>query len=472
MTDRIVLVIIGVFTVVFGALACLQFHNFSTETNEITYFSYALSHTDATHLLPLYFMKGSLLGAHPNILFLLLLPIYKVMPSVEMLLILQSLLLSASAWPLYLLLRRKINDGVAALFFTVAYLSFPPVISQYLNQIHDDQFANLWLILAAYYFVDGRFWRFLIPLALVCLTKEYFSLTAAMFGLWALLEHRSWKWVVTPVAVGISYFVFASKFFIPWVGGLSAKRYSTLEYLDVYGKSPGEIMKTMLTNPSLVFQTTFSPQKLQYLLKLLGPVCLLLPFLSAAAVLCLPNLAMNLVGTNSAFLVMPWHYGVFLGSALFIAVACSLTTLTRLTGRLFGKPVNLRILGAVVIGLNLVGTTMWLDTSRFKPVPQQAILRKVLENIPKTAAVLCPSPMLAHFSHHRAVISAYSLLVIDKKPEQLIDYDYIVLDGNWRNYEAIGQVQLVKLFNEDPQWQQRFRTVLQENNVYVLEQVK
>jgi hypothetical protein len=153
--NRILLSLIAASTLVFTWLACRQFHGFSTETNEITYYSYALFHTSSERFLPLYFMEGNLLGAHPNIFMVLLLPIYKLVPTVELLFLAQSLLLSVSAWPLYLLLKRQVDDTVTALLFTAAYLMFPPVVSQHLNQIHDDQFANVWLLLAAVWLVLG-----------------------------------------------------------------------------------------------------------------------------------------------------------------------------------------------------------------------------------------------------------------------------------------------------------------------------
>jgi len=121
---------------------------------------------------------------------------------------------------------------------------------------------------------------------------------------------------------------------------------------------------------------------------------------------------------------------------------------------------------------SLIGLQFWYRSEDYQPKPYQATLEHVLAMIPPASAVLCPTPMLAQFSNRPKVLSAYSLLVQEKKPERLTDYDFIILDGNWRNYEAIGQMQLVKLFNENPSLQQRFRSVFHENNMYVLQQVR
>ncbi len=126
-----------------------------------------------------------------------------------------------------------------------------------------------------------------------------------------------------------------------------------------------------------------------------------------------------------------------------------------------------------MVGLSLLGTQFWYRSEEYQPKPYQATLERVVAAIPANATLLCPTPMLAQFSNQPKIDSAYSLLVIDKKPERLTDYDFIILDGNWRApTEAIGQMQLVKLFNETPALQQRFRTVLQEDNVFVLQQVR
>ena len=470
--DRLMLGLIGISTVVFTYLACLQYHNFSTQTHEITYYSYAMEHTTWEHFMPLYFMKGSLVGGHPDFTFWLLMPLYWMIPSVEMLFFFQSLILSVSAWPLYLLLKSKTKDPLAAFLFSAAYLLFPPVVSQHLNQIHDDQFANIWLLFATYFFVLKDFRKFVVPLILICFTKEYFALTAAMFGIWGLVERRQWKWVLVPLVFGFTYFVVVSKFVMPWAGGNTVLRYASLDYLDAYGKTPHEIFSTMLANPSLVLRNTFSPQKLQYLFKVFGPVLLILPFLSPAVVLCLPNLGMNLVGTNSAFIVIPWHYSVFLGSAIFVAIACGLPTAIRGVKGLLGMTVKARTLGWVVLALNLLCIPMWLDTAAFNPSPQRDVFQRVIDMVPHEASIVCPSAMLAHFSNYQGVNSLYSLLIFRKAPERLLEYDYIMLDGNLRSYEVIPQSQFVQLYNQNPQLQQKFRVVMNEQNVVLLHQVK
>ena len=262
----------------------------------------------------------------------------------------------------------------------------------------------------------------------------------------------------------------AIKIMTSGVTGIGSGLYSGTTYLDAYGKTPVEVLKTFLTRPGFVFQTVFAPPKLDYLRKLLLPVLCLLPLLSFAIIVSLPNLLLNLVASNSAMTVIPWHYSIILGATL---VTASIFGIKRLAD---GLPQHA---GKLVIGppgamavCSLIGLQFWYRSEDYQPKPYQATLEHVLAMIPPDAAVLCPTPMSAHFANQPRVLSAYALLLRDKKPEQLTDYDFIILDGNWRNYEAIGQMQLVNLFNENPSLQQRFRMVFHEDNVYVLQQVR
>ena len=88
--------------------------------------------------------------------------------------------------------------------------------------------------------------------------------------------------------------------------------------------------------------------------------------------------------------------------------------------------------------------------------------------IPAQATVLCPTPMLAHFSNRTKVNSAYSIFLGSfKDPRQLTDYEYLVLDGNWRSYEALGQQPLVEALRA----RNDYRLILNENNVFLLQRI-
>ncbi len=469
-TDLAMKSCIGIAMIVFFGMAWLKYHYFNGDTNDLTVFSYAFAGAMRGQFLPVYFAPGCLLGCHVNWVVLAGLPLFAVWRSFYALLFFQSFMLTIAAWPFYLLAKHVLQNDRAALLAGIAFLVFPTIVSQHVNQIHDDQFGLPFMMLATYYFVTGRFRGFVIGMVLTCFGKESLTLTTAAFGVYALLERRSSQWVVTPVLFSVLYLGFAIFLLRHVFAGLGAPVWEAAYHLGAYGKTYGEIFHTFLTRPGFVMQVVFTDQKVSYLSKLFLPVLYILPFLSPAIVLSLPNLLLNMFVPNTAFTVMPWHYNIILGSTLLVT---SLFGIKRLSNW-FPRYADKLLLGlpAAMVALSLVGIQFWYRAEEYQPKPYQATLEHVVGAVPSNAAVLCPTPMLAQFSNQPRVDSAYSLLVIDKKPEALTNYDFIILDGNWRAYEAIGQMQLVKLFNENPSLQQRFRTVFHENNVFVLQQVR
>ncbi len=138
--------------------------------------------------LPVYFAPGCLLGCHVNWVVLAGLPLFAVWRSFYALLFFQSLMLTIAAWPFYLLAKHVLQNHRPALLAGIAFLIFPTIVSQHVNQIHDDQFGLPFLMLATYCFVTGRFRGFVIGMVLTCLGKESLTLTTAAFGVYALIE--------------------------------------------------------------------------------------------------------------------------------------------------------------------------------------------------------------------------------------------------------------------------------------------
>ena len=126
---------------VFYHLAYLKYSYFNGDTNDLTVFAYAFAHTFKGRFLPAYFTNANLLQLHPNCILLLWLPVYAVWRSFYSLLFYQSVMLTVSAWPVYLLARHVLKNNGSALLIGVAFLLFPTIASQHVNQIHDDQFA-------------------------------------------------------------------------------------------------------------------------------------------------------------------------------------------------------------------------------------------------------------------------------------------------------------------------------------------
>jgi uncharacterized membrane protein len=357
------------------------------------------------------------------------------------------------------------NDR-AALAFGALTLLFPTIASQHVNQLHDDQFALPFVLWAFYFFVREDYRKFLVSVVLACLAKETVGLTTAMFGVWALLQRRHWKWPVAGIGLSVALVLLGVFLVTKVFTGAGAVLYTGTRYFEAYGKTPGEVLTTFLARPGFVAEAMFGPAKREYLWHLLLPALVAVPFLTWAVVVSLPNLLLNLLGSNTALIVIPWHYNLLLGGTL---IAASVFGAHRLAGWcgahrervMVGLPV-LMLLGA------LWGARYWYSGHEYQPRPHQASLDAALAQVPRDATVLAPTPMLAHLSDRSKVNSAYSIFVVHNTPEQLFDYEYLILDGNWRAYEAIGQRPLVAAL----QTNQAYRLILNEDNVFVLRRAR
>ena len=117
--------------------------------------------------------------------------------------------------------------------------------------------------------------------------------------------------------------------------------------------------------------------------------------------------------------------------------------------------------------LALAGTSFWYHAAEYEPQPQSATLRHVVEMIPADASVVCPDPLLAELSNHPRLLNPWTIFNADKNPSELNEFDYVIVDGNWRNYSALAQVPMVQMLRTS----QVHRVVFSENNITLLKRV-
>ena len=464
--DKIMAALILLALTFFFRLACCKYGFFNGETNDLTVFAYAFSQTMKGHFMPVYFMPHAiLLGCHVNWIILAWLPIYAVWQSFYALLFYQSLMLTAAAWPFYLLAKQVLKNDRAAVVLGAVFLIFPTIASQHVNQIHDDQFALPFVMFAFYFFEREKFTAFLVSALLACMAKESITLTTAAFGVYALFLRRPWKWVLTPLLFSGVYLAVAIFLLQHVFAGMGAPVWEAGYHLGVYGKTYPEVLQTFLTRPGLVLQTAFAPDRVKYLEKLFLPTLYALPFFSFALIVSAPNLLLNLLVPNTAFTVMEWHYNIILGATLLVACVYGIRQLVRWQR----QPQWDIALGAAVAMalLALAGTSFWYHAAEYEPQSQSATLRHIVEMIPAEASVVCPDPLLAELSNHPRLLNPWTIFNFDKNPAELNEFDYVIVDGNWRNYSAIAQVPMVQMLRTS----QVHRVVFTENNVALLKRI-
>lgn len=270
-------------------------------------------------------------GEHLWLLIVALIPVYKLAPSIETLLILQSVGLAIGAVPLAVLTHRKTGHTWMAAVLAAAWLLSPALQNMNLEQYHPEIFATpllMWAIERA----DAQKWRgFWIAIALAVLAKEDVALTVFGLGLYVFLtKHR--RVGVTTMAFGFVWFLVSMRVLIPlfndygffrfegghWFSGWWANMFNVSFYVEVFGRE----------------------QVRNYAVGLLAPVAFL-SFLAPDVLLgALPSFAVNVLSGNPYLSSIDFHYNNQTLPFVYAAVAIGLGRLARSRGRTFAITIS------------------------------------------------------------------------------------------------------------------------------------
>ncbi len=233
----------------------------------------------------------SRLSLHVEPILLLIAPIYRLYPQVETLLIIQAVVVALGAIPLFALARHKLGSDWAGLAFALAFLLNPTVQGANWYEFHPVTLAPT-LILAAFYFlVTGRTGWFALFAVLAAGCKEEIALLIFMIGFYAFvaLRRRVLGSVTMILALGWALFAVLGIQNTVAAGNIHWDRYAYL------GDSPVTIVRSMLTQPALVWQQLQAANVLRYLFLLFLPLAFTPIFGLDLFLLSLPSLAINLL---------------------------------------------------------------------------------------------------------------------------------------------------------------------------------
>lgn len=313
--SRVVFAAIGVATLVYLLIPLVRHHSFQTGI-DLALFGQAYWNTVQGDFL-VSSIQGdmTLWGEHFNPIVLAILPLYRLWPSPETLLVLQSLALVAGALPLYALARRELPHPGLAPFLTLAYLLYLPLRLTNLFDFHPIVFATP-MILAAFYFLrSGKYSWFLLFCLMTGATKETGPIAVGLLGAACLFMNRK-RWLGGAIIVASVVWFLVSLFvvmplFNPAGVATQLDRYGYL------GDSIGEILLTLATRPFYVLSENLSSRELMYPVRILAPVAFL-PLLTPVGLLAVPYLAINLLEWSG---IQVWlvHYQAELTAFVFIA---------------------------------------------------------------------------------------------------------------------------------------------------------
>src|SRR5262249_22445617 len=131
-----------------------------------------------------------------------------------------------------------------------AFLVCPAVIYQNLYDFAPLSLAAFPLLFALYFYLEGRFWPYLLALFLSQLVREDLVFVIFGLGLFALWQRRSIRWVAIPCALGAGWAVLSWKVVFPYF--LHGARSAVASCFGYLGNTPAEMVRSILRHPAAV----------------------------------------------------------------------------------------------------------------------------------------------------------------------------------------------------------------------------
>lgn len=443
-----------------------------------------------------YLDQGLFLGEHIQVIHLLLLPLHMIWPSHLLLELSESFALAVCAVPIYLGVRRRTGDGVAAMWLGLAWLFYYPM--HFLDIAIDQKtFRPLSLglpfLFAMIELTDRR--RYVsagICLLLALSAKEDVALICGplllVAGVSVWRTNRQWtRDAAIPVLMGVCsllYLVMVVLVVIPWFRSGDVVHYS--RYFGDLGNTPGELVKTAVADPLRVIRQAATAQTILYVLVFCVPLALL-PcrrlFTLSAGLLTFGMLSLLQFGDASGLPPVPYHH--FHAPLLVVIFYASSLALVRATpGDLPGshspsgsqgltwRPRSCsRLVFLLCLCTGLTGSlmpwgvTFWSTESGFgyerlyaSSDPQQrlrvAMVPVIDELIPADARVASTDFIHTRLTHRERSYdySEYLRKVNDYQPGVPADTDFIVIDRLHR-YSVYRNEQDVREIAQSDVWE-------------------
>jgi uncharacterized membrane protein len=354
--------------------------------------------------------EGTRLAYHVDPILILISPLYLLYSDPRTLLVLQSVVVAAGAWPIYLLARQRLGSAFAAVVFPLAYLLFPALEAANLFDFHPTTLVAGLLAFAFYFLEKRKYAHFFVVSALVMSCKEEMALLIVMLGVYAILRQRNWRVGLAAIGLGAVWFVVAVYVIIPHYNP-SGKS----PYLGAYshlGQGPVSIIVTALTDPVALVRTLFTMEKLTYLRDLFAPVAYLSFFGPSVLFLSLPTLAIILLSADpQVYTLEKFHYAAPLVPVVVISAVYGTAFLSE---RLAGKGrISRRSWVCALSVLVLLSTLVYHWSRGFTPVggkfslpvvtAHHRLAEEFVAMVPEESVVSAQSELNPHLSQRERI---------------------------------------------------------------------
>jgi uncharacterized membrane protein len=335
--------------------------------------------------------------------------LYRLVPSVYLLLGLQTFAIAGSVIPIYYLCRQSKLTPHQSVGLSIVYLLNPITIFSALFDFNPYTLAIPFLIASVYFARAQRLVAFALCLAMVLVCRDAIALTVIFLGLWLMLFERRRRAGAIALISGLVWFGLATKVIVPlFVEPGSVDTLASIITRDYgyLGSSFEEILKNLVLHPDRWIKQLLKASVLKYLVLLTVPLAWGLSWhYFAPLTIAIPSLAMNLLATNEVFRTLNYHYNSPILIALMLAVIAAVAA----QSTLIQKGRNMVIWSCLLIVLGGGARMATSNASSSFSWEQFGASRQAIAQVSPTGAVLTNHNLAPHVSA-RSVIHVYPVL--------------------------------------------------------------
>jgi len=432
--DRLVWALISLYILFFGCITSLKFQLFEYRDFDLAVHAqiiWNILHGSVYNSI----LGIGFIGNHTHLISFLVAPIYFIFRHPTILLLLQTFSLGIAAYPIYLIAKDELGKkiGLAIVFI---YLSYPALWYSNLFEFHPTTFATAFLAFMFYYFKKQNFKKFVIFMTLALLCQENISLIIVPVGIYAVFLKRNLKWILTPLLLGISWFLISVGILIPCFNK------DTVQFIKIYqhlGSSMSEVITSIVVHPIKMSRIIFMPQKILFMKQLLMPLLFFSLFDSSILIVALV-FSQHLFSLRASEHAIYYHYIAEMIPFIFISAIYGIKRFlgipyirTNLSKRTF---ISIIIIFAISSNF-LLGSYSELTSSigNLKKDIWDYQKERFLNRIPSRASIVSTFEFLPRLSQRKNLYSFHHVLMgfytlSDKAyilPEQV---EYALLDFN------------------------------------------
>lgn len=359
-----------------------------------------------------------ILGIHSHFIFLLLAPIYALIPSTDFFYILQNVGALSMVFPIYLIAEEILQKPKTAYLIAAASLLNPMLANNAIIPLHPEPWIMPAFFWSYYFYLRNRPAGFWLGFLFAVCCGELAAITYVALGIAWLFGQKRFDWTRRygwfALAGGLAWTLFTMGWLMPFFR--TAEQFNNFgsKYSEIGVATPLQLLHVLLTNPQLILSKLLDGVRWLRALTIVGPALFLSVASWESTLLLLPLPLFWLMNNGELFIQIHTYYYQFIFFASILGLIAFMRRWEYSTR--VGKTVLISVLSLNCLFLAYQYTIM---TALYHGDGEEALnteLRREFARLPVNAGVYAPH-------RHSGYLSNRVNMVIGDLAETPFDFD-------------------------------------------------